>query len=206
MKIKVCGMKYPGNIKELTALPIDMLGMIFYEKSPRYAGGLNAGELDNIPPAIRKVGVFVNESLENMLEIIDRYHLQMVQLHGNESPALCEKIKLRGVEVIKAFPVKETGDLKKCSIYENRCDYFLFDTPSSRYGGSGKKFDWQILSSCKSQTPFFLSGGIDSSDIESIRQLPVSQLYAIDLNSRFEFSPGLKNINKLKEFISGLNF
>jgi phosphoribosylanthranilate isomerase len=205
MKIKVCGMKYPENIIELCDLPIHMMGLIFYEKSLRYAGELNVEHLSKVRSCMQLVGVFVNEIQENILKKIQKYDLQIVQLHGMESPVTCKDLKSKGIKVIKTFQIEEPGDLKKCIFYENVCDYFLFDTKTSQYGGSGKKFDWQILLSYESQTPFFLSGGIGMDDIESIKQLNIPQLYAIDVNSRFEIAPGLKDISKLKQFISYLS-
>jgi indole-3-glycerol phosphate synthase len=201
-KVKVCGMKYPHNIRELSALPIDMIGLIFYEKSPRYAGDLDAKDMETLPSSIQKTGVFVNAEKEYILAKIERYGLQQIQLHGNESPGFCRELKATGVKIIKAFPVCEAGDIAACLPYEDACDYFLFDTKTDRFGGSGEKFDWKILEAYRGVTPFFLSGGIDSADIESIRNLNHPMLYAIDLNSKFETAPGLKDINKVGQFLS----
>jgi phosphoribosylanthranilate isomerase len=201
MKIKVCGMKNPENIKELITLPIDMIGFIFYEKSPRYAGNLDLEALKIIPDSIRKVGVFVDETIEKITTKIREYDLSMVQLHGIESPSLCNKLKAQVIKDIKSFSIEEKEDLKECVFYENACDYFLFDTKTPQYGGSGKKFDWQILSYFQSEKPFFLSGGIGMEDMDTINQLKIPQLYAIDLNSKFEIEPGIKDISKLKEFV-----
>lgn len=198
-------MKYPENIIELCELPIHIMGLIFYEKSPRYAGELAIEQLCKIHQAIQLVGVFVNEKLETILKTIQKYNLQMVQLHGMESPVLCKELKSKGIEVIKAFQIEDAGDLKKCIFYGNVCDYFLFDTKTPQYGGSGKKFDWQILSSYKGSTPFFLSGGIGPDDVEAINRLDIPQLYAIDVNSKFEIAPGLKDTSKLRRFISNLS-
>jgi indole-3-glycerol phosphate synthase len=199
-KIKVCGMKYPENIRALAALPIDMIGLIFYEESPRYIGDLDRKELESIPPSIQKTGVFVNESKEYILSKMKEYDLQMIQLHGDESPAFCQELKSGAIKIIKAFPINKAEDLRASFFYENTCDYFLFDTKTSQFGGSGKKFDWEILSSYRGKTPFFLSGGIDAEDVEAIRQLHHPLLYAIDLNSKFETEPGRKDIDKLREF------
>ena len=195
-------MKDPENIKELLRLPIDMIGLIFYEKSPRYVGELDPGEFDIVPPNIQKVGVFVDESEEKMLDKKEQYGLQMLQLHGSESPALCKQLKDKGIRVIKAFRVEKSEDLEKIVRYESVCDYFLFDAQTPLYGGSGKKFDWRILASCPSKKPFFLSGGIDTDDYERVRQWNMPQLYALDLNSRFEISPGLKDIHRIRQFLS----
>ena len=205
-------MKYPENIKKLINLPIDMMGLIFYEKSARYAGNLPANELRILPSHIQKVGVFVNASEKAIYDKIKEYDLQMVQLHGDESPGFCREIKNTGIKVIKAFSIGETDDFKQLHLYENTCDYFLFDTkthltpgpfPQERrvYGGSGEKFDWEMLPSYNGQTPFILSGGIGPEDAESIKKLQHSKLYGIDLNSRFETNPGEKNIEKLREFL-----
>jgi indole-3-glycerol phosphate synthase len=202
--IKVCGTKDPENIAALSQLPIDMTGLIFYEKSPRYAGSSDPAVWQILPPSIRKVGVFVNETKENIQKRIQEYRLQMIQLHGDESPVFCKEIRALGVQVIKAFPIEETEDLKKTVFYEQACDYFLFDTKTPQYGGSGKKFNWQLLGAYSGTTPFFLSGGIDSEDAESIRQLNMPLLHAIDLNSRFEIRPGVKDIAKITSFISNL--
>jgi phosphoribosylanthranilate isomerase len=199
-KIKVCGLKHPHNIKELSTLPIDMIGLIFYEKSPRYAGNLDAKTLRTLLDSIQKVGVFVNESKLNILAKIKQYDLQLIQLHGNESPGFCQELKSCGIKIIKAFPIREAGDLTASLSYENACDYFLFDTKTSQFGGSGEKFDWKILASYTGKTPFFLSGGIGIEDAETIRQIKHPLLYAIDLNSKFETVPGLKDVNKLRKF------
>ncbi|GHT61993.1 N-(5'-phosphoribosyl)anthranilate isomerase [Bacteroidia bacterium] len=202
MQIKVCGMKYPENISELIHLPIDMMGLIFYEKSARYAGGLPADALRIVPPGIQKVGVFVNSFAEEIFEKARKYDLQMVQLHGVESPDFCKKLKNAGIKVIKAFQIEKAGDLQRGNWYENTCDYFLFDTKTPAYGGSGQKFDWEILSSYTGQTPFILSGGIGPEDAESIRKIRNPKLYGVDLNSRFEVRPGEKDIEKLRGFLS----
>jgi phosphoribosylanthranilate isomerase len=201
MKIKVCGMKYLLNIKELVALPIDMMGLIFYEKTKRTAENLPASELRIVPSNIQKVGVFVNASEETILDKIKEYDLQAVQLHGDESPDFCRKIRNTGIRVIKAFSIGEISDFKTSDLYENACDYFLFDTKTSLYGGSGNKFDWEILSLYTGETPFILSGGIGPEDAESIKKLQNPKLYGIDLNSRFEISPGEKDIEKIHQFL-----
>ena len=198
-------MKYPENIKELISLPIDMMGLIFYEKTKRYAGNLPASELRIVPSNIQKVGVFVNASEEAVFDKIKEYDLQIVQLHGNESSDFCREIKKTGIKVIKSFSIERVDYFKKLDLYENTCDYFLFDTKTPLYGGSGNKFDWEMLSSYNGQTPFLLSGGIGLEDAELIKKLRNSKLYGIDLNSRFETNPGEKDIEKLREFLLQLN-
>lgn len=201
-RFKVCGLKHSENIRQVCQLPIDMIGLIFYEKSPRYAGGLDAKALETLPSFIRKTGVFVNASGEYILSKVGQYGLQQVQLHGNESPAFCRELKSGGIKIIKAFPLRESGDLSVTIPYEGACDYFLFDAKTPQFGGSGEKFDWKILASYTGKTPFFLSGGVDAADAEALRQIKHPLLYAIDLNSRFETSPGLKDVNRLREFLS----
>jgi phosphoribosylanthranilate isomerase len=201
MKVKVCGLNNAENIRELAALPIDMMGLIFYEKSPRCAGGLSAEALTAVPLSIEKVGVFVDEVPERILDKVEQYDLQAVQLHGHESPVLCSALKSQGIKVIKAFPVRDAEDITASASYEDTCDYFLFDTKTAQPGGSGEKFDWGILSCYQGNTPFFLSGGIDTDDASDIKKLCLPLLYAIDLNSRFEVAPGVKNINKIRDFL-----
>jgi len=205
MKIKVCGMKDPENMQALAELPIDLMGLIFYEKSPRYVNDWDADRINALSLPISKVGVFVNAPLEIILDKVERFHLHSVQLHGKESPDFCRALWGKGISVIKAFQVKTIEDWKTCRLYEDCCDYFLFDTPTPRYGGSGNKFDWEMLSAYTGATPFFLSGGIAPEDAEKINSLNFPQLIAIDLNSQFETAPGIKDINSIRKFLSGLN-
>lgn len=187
-------MKYPDNIRQLSDLAIDIMGFIFYPESPRYAGDLQPDSLKNIPARIKKAGVFVNEDKTKILEIAKTYDLQMLQLHGQESPELCKELRDAGYQIIKAFPVKTPEDFNRCSLYTSVCDYFLFDTKTYVYGGSGQKFDWNILAAYREKTPFFLSGGICVEDVKSFN-LQIDTLFAIDLNSRFEITAGLKDID-----------
>lgn len=203
MKIKVCGMKYPENINQLKQLSVDFIGFIFYQKSPRYIGDLEPDFLTSLPQTLSRVGVFLNEDMEMIACMVKRYRLTHVQLHGQESPDFCvECRKIQGVKIIKAFNISDVGDLMATSGYVGKCDYFLFDTKSPQHGGSGLKFDWNILNEYKEGIPFFLSGGISDSDIDIIKKLSFSKLYALDLNSKFEIEPGLKDIEKLKKFIT----
>jgi len=195
MKIKVCGMKYPDNVKELSKLPIDYMGMIFYDKSPRF---VETGQLPDTP--FDKVGVFVNADIDYIKEKIKKYNLNLIQLHGNESPDFCKELN-NSLSVMKVFSISVSSDLEKTDEYENICSYFLFDTKTPNYGGSGEKFDWQILNSYKGNTPFFLSGGISIDDTSAIKNITHPLFYGIDLNSRFEKEPGLKNIELIKQFI-----
>lgn len=207
MKIKVCGMKDPQNIKELACLPVDFMGLIFYPKSSRYAAGLTSIELnDSLSKGVKRVGVFVDEKVDVILSNIKKYDLDYVQLHGSESPDICKRIKMEypHVGVIKVFSVSESFDFEDTKEYEAVSDYFLFDTKTPQYGGSGQKFDWSVLDSYKGSIPFFLSGGISSDDIEAIKSIKHPRLFALDLNSKFEVSSGYKNIELLKIFIDNL--
>ena len=178
------------------------MGFIFYPKSPRYAEPLDIKTLEALPPTIKKIGVFVNEDIENILTIAYKYKLDGLQLHGTELVDMCRKLKKLGYLVIKAFPIAEAYNFKVTKAYEGVCDYFLFDTKTDAYGGSGVKFNWQILKGYKGETPFLLSGGIAVDDAEAIRKIEHPLFAGIDLNSKFELKPGLKNISLLKEFIS----
>ena len=204
MKIKVCGLKFPKNIQALAELPVDMMGLIFYEKSPRYVDNRDAYRINALALTIPKVGVFVDSTFEVVLDKVERFGLQLVQLHGQESPDFCHALREKGIPIIKAFRINTTDDLKICRLYEDCCDYFLFDTPTPHYGGSGSKFNWELLSAYIGTTPFFLSGGIEPEDAAIINQLDFPQLVAVDLNSRFETAPGIKDIDKIRRFISGI--
>lgn len=193
--VKVCGMRIPHNIEELTQLPINYIGFIFYKKSKRFVSTLPLVEM---PDTIKKVGVFVNSTIEDVKTEI-AHGLQAVQLHGDESAAYCQSIKDTGVEVIKAFGIGSVMDWKQLEPYTTVVDYFLFDTSSAQYGGTGITFDWQILKEYPYDTPYFLSGGLDIDNIPTAQQITDPRLVGLDLNSRFEIEPGLKNINRIKE-------
>ncbi len=205
MIIKVCGMKDAQNIQDLAKLNPDYIGFIFYAKSPRYAATTDKNILSNIDIAIQKVGVFVNESFETILETANSYGLEVVQLHGNESPETCKLLQEEGLTVFKAFPISEASDFEKTAKYDGFCDYFLFDTKTSQHGGSGQKFDWHLLNNYTGETPFLLSGGIDLEDATDILQIKHMQFAGIDINSKFELEPGLKDILKIKKFTQMLN-
>jgi len=196
-------MKYPDNIKELGELPINFMGMIFYAKSPRYADNLTGRDVDTVPQGIKLVGVFVDADIEYIAEKTVRYGLDMIQLHGNESPGFCKELN-KTVPVIKAFSIAEASDLDKVKQYEGIVDYFLFDTKTPQYGGSGQKFDWNILNEYHGNTHFLLSGGISIDDAEAIKGITHPLFYGIDLNSKFEIEPGLKDIQLLQQFIKAL--
>ena len=201
MKIKVCGMKYPDNIRQITKLPIQYMGFIFYEKSPRYVGTSFHVDL-SFSESLHRVGVFVNASEEEVLEKVQQFGLTAVQLHGSETPEQAFSLKQRHLEVFKVFSIAEKADLQKTALYEDCCDYFLFDTKTPLYGGSGKSFDWDVLSGYKGKLPFFLSGGIGPDDLERLRQFRHPRWAGIDLNSKFEQSPGCKDTAMISTFIN----
>ncbi|MEO6883271.1 MAG: phosphoribosylanthranilate isomerase [Bacteroidia bacterium] len=198
MKWKVCGMKFEKNIFEVAELKPDYMGFIFYEKSPRFVG--KDFKMPEISKGIKKVGVFVNESVEEILACVKKQNLQFVQLHGNETVAYCNELKNKNVSIIKAFGIDEEFNFTQLPTYEKYCDYFLFDIKTSKYGGSGKKFDWNILQKYEGEKLFFLSGGIDLEAASFLSESTINKaLYAMDVNSKFEIMPGLKNCQTLKK-------
>jgi len=202
IKIKVCGMRQAENINDLARLQPDFIGFIFYKKSSRYVGEeFDEAILNTLNPKIDRTGVFVNSSAEYIQQKVKQYGLNFVQLHGNESPKECKSLQSTA-KVIKAFGVDELFDFEILNQYQGSCDYFLFDTKTPQKGGSGKKFKWEVLNQYKLNTPFFLSGGIDETDAKNILNLNNKNLFAIDINSRFETSPAYKNISKIHKFIS----
>jgi phosphoribosylanthranilate isomerase len=204
MKIKVCGMTDIGQIIQLTEMGIDFSGMIFYDNSPRYVRGkIAVGELKDISTLTKLTGVFVNEKLEQVEETSEKYYLSCVQLCGEESPEYCSLLKKK-LEVIKVISVGDDGDLSMLSSYLDACDYFLFDTRSEKYGGSGKRFNWDVLKYAEINKPFFLSGGISTDDVQNILFFRHPDFAGIDINSRFETAPGKKDIQKIKIFIDKL--
>ena len=206
MQIKICGMKYPENILEVSTLHPDYMGFIFYSRSPRFAEKLDLSLLNSLPKDIQKVGVFVNESLENILTYIHKYNLDAVQLHGSENKKLCREIKEEAkTTVIKVFSIMGAYNLKVTKEYEDVADLFLFDTKTDLYGGSGQKFNWNILYEYTGEKEFLLSGGISADDVKAIRKIEHPKMIGVDLNSRFEIKPGLKNVEMLREFITELN-
>jgi phosphoribosylanthranilate isomerase len=207
MKIKICGMKYPDNILEVGSLLPDYMGFIFWEKSARYFDGV----LPNLPQSIKKTGVFVNASQEDIVSKVNQYDLQVVQLHGHESVTFCQKLKntlAKSIEIIKVFSVNSTFDFDELKPFESVCDYFLFDTKGKLPGGNGTTFDWKVLEKYPSQKPFFLSGGIGLDEIDLVKQILKTDLpiYAIDVNSKFEIETGLKNTKLLASFKQKINF
>ncbi|MFT3992676.1 MAG: phosphoribosylanthranilate isomerase [Dysgonomonas sp.] len=206
MRVKVCGMREPQNIKELGNLPIDFMGMIFYSKSPRFVADLSLNDLNSsISGAVERVGVFVNADMNYIMEKVNTYNLDVVQLHGNESPEFCRELN-ETLPIIKAFSVYDAIDFEQTKAYEGLWGYFLFDTKTPQHGGSGQKFDWKLLDNYKGNTPFYLSGGISIDDVDSIKNIRHPQFVGVDLNSRFEIEPGLKDIKLLEKFIKELRY
>jgi phosphoribosylanthranilate isomerase len=199
LKIKVCGMRDPQNLEQLCALGPDYVGFIFYPPSKRYVGNAPDPALFRIPgPAIKKVGVFVDADLRDLRKIIDLYGLDAAQLHGNESVDYCGQLSMTGPEVIKVLD-PHTLD-SEIMHYSGVADYLLFDSAGTGSGGTGRKFNWDLLRGFPVQAPFFLSGGIGPDDAGQVRTLAPGGLAGVDVNSRFELAPGIKDIELLKEF------
>jgi phosphoribosylanthranilate isomerase len=205
--LKICGMKH--NIAEVASLQPEFLGFIFYDKSPRFFDG----EIPSLPTGIKKVGIFVNASLEDILEKVKKYSLDVVQLHGEENVSFCKTLKkgldcarpdsFRSIEIWKVFSIKDKFDFDILKPYENAVDKFLFDTKGKEKGGNGYTFNWEILKNYPSEKPFILSGGIGLEEIESLKKLLKTELpiHAIDVNSKFETRPGMKDVSVLASFI-----
>lgn len=198
MIVKVCGLREPDNIRAVEQLGVDWLGLIFWPKSSRYVSEKPA----YLPTRCKRVGVFVDADIEDVLRHIEDYGLDIVQLHGHESPdyirALAASLPCR---IIKAISVESRDDIAAYRAYDGLVDYFLFDTKCKTVGGSGEHFDWSVLDAYDGQTPFLLSGGIGPGDRERLRHFHHPMLAGIDLNSRFEQSPALKDIDQLKQFL-----
>ena len=201
MKLKVCGMKYKDNIEALLQLQPDFIGFIFYPNSKRFVNEeLNETNIHNIPASITKVGVFVNETKDNIISICKKYRIETIQLHGEENQDFCKTLKETGLSVIKAFSIGETFNFDTLANYNTSCNFFLFDTKGDNYGGTGIKFDWEVLKGKEIKLPYFLSGGIDLTDATSILNSDFLNIFSIDINSKFELAPGVKDIEKIKQF------
>ncbi|MCG1035840.1 phosphoribosylanthranilate isomerase [Polaribacter sargassicola] len=225
MKLKVCGMKYVENIQQVADLQPDYLGFIFYEKSKRNFEGI----IPEFSNSIKKTGVFVNEYKEIVISLVEEYRLEAIQLHGDESVAYIKELKHQlersrelkieenksikkkknqhyisknEIEIIKVFGIKDEFNFDVLKPYLDVVDFFLFDTKGKERGGNGTKFDWSVLEKYPFDKPFFLSGGIGLEDVEEVKKIVKSNLpiYALDVNSKFEIKPGLKNINEVKSF------
>ena len=195
--LKVCGMRDPENIAELVELEPDFIGFIFHEPSPRHC---NRSPETAISETIGKTGVFVNKPEDYILRKKEDFQLDYIQLHGTETPEFCQKVRQEAGPVIKAFNLNNKFDFNRLEAYASCCDFFLFDTLGSHAGGNGITFDWEILKSYHGTTPFLLSGGIDESMAKTIKQISHPAFYGVDINSRFELRPAIKDINKIKRF------
>lgn len=200
MMIKVCGMRDAQNIRDVESLGVDWIGMIFWPKSKRYVAEVPS----YLPGHLKKVGVFVDSTLDDILQHISDYQLDIIQLHGQESPDFAKALKPH--TIIKAFNIEKADDLLQTEKYEGIADYFLFDTKGKMVGGNGQKFDWSVLTAYQGKTPFLLSGGIGPEDVESVKSFRHPRCIGIDLNSRFESEPGFKDINQLKTFINNIRY
>lgn len=210
LKLKICGMRDPDNIDQVALLQPDYLGLIFFEGSPRFV----KDEIRELEGTVKKTGVFVNASEDLIVEKVRKYDLSAVQLHGEESPEFCRQLKNtfseagKNPELIKVFGVKETFNFDLLEAYEGIVELFLFDTKGKSKGGNGITFNWEVLKDYPSPTPFFLSGGIGPEEIPAIKSLyqhfqkknKQELFFGVDVNSRFETAPGLKNAEKLKTF------
>lgn len=207
MRIKVCGMTKADQVRQLDEMGVEFAGFIFYPKSPRYVfKTMPATEIKKIRGKINKVGVFVNADPDEILKTVDACGLYLVQLHGDENPRVCERIA-NYVSVIKAFRISEDDNIEwKIREYYDAVDMYMFDTEGAGYGGTGKKFNWQLLKGQNIRKPFFLSGGISPDDAESLKTFqndPVAKdLFAVDINSKFEIMPGVKDMDLVKQFVT----
>lgn len=229
MKIKVCGMRDAQNIRDVAALDIDLMGFIFYPKSPRFVSLISsqAGIIPDysperlnmavnadgkpgyiFPKRIKRVGVFVDEMPQTIITYVYNYSLDYIQLHGKETPTLIDNLRrtlvpdlVPDIKVIKAFGINSADDLQQCEAYEGYADLFLFDTRTPLKGGSGRQFNWSVLEAYHGRTPFLLSGGIGPEDADRVKAFHHPQCVGIDLNSRFETAPAMKDVELLSKFI-----
>lgn len=208
MKMKICGMRDRENIRAIAALKPDYMGLIFYPGSKRYVEQADSDLLESLFPQIKVTGVFVNESQQEIVNKVSEYHLKAVQLHGQETAEYCTSLQKalasidNGIEMIKAFAVNDDFTFETVREYEALVDFFLFDTKTSGHGGSGLKFNWEILKNYNSAKPYFLSGGIGPDDLEQLMNWDDERFFAVDLNSKFEISPALKDTDKVSRAIN----
>ena len=207
--IKVCGVTLPSQLEALDEMGVDLAGFIFYPKSPRFvANRISPDYLRKFRGRIAKVGVFVNMPFEELMRTVEDYRLDMVQLHGDEIPRYCEQVA-NYITVIKAFRLSENDPIDwMAKPYDEACDMYMFDTLGAGYGGTGKKFDWNVLKNSMIDKLFFLSGGIEPGDEEKLKQFVkeniAKKIFAVDINSKFETSPGVKDLKKVREFVENL--
>ena len=216
MKIKVCGTRVPENIEALLRLPIDYLGFIFYPASPRFVGeGDELGEWVRAHEAafgdVKRVGVFVNAEIDEILNKVHDYRLDLVQLHGAERPEYCRELaafwkvsSMHRAKLVKAFAVAPEFDFSQLDAFTSTCSLFLFDTKGASPGGTGQVFDWTLLDRYQGATPFLLAGGIGPESADAIRRFPHPQFAGVDINSRFETEPGVKNVEMVRAFATTL--
>ena len=196
-------MRDTQNIKDLLSLQPDYMGFIFYENSPRSAEGvLDHRVLKDFPKSTQKVGVFVNASFEFIVSKVEEFELDMLQLHGEETVELLKQLKAEGLQIVKVFGVDDDFDFPVLEPYKAYVDYFLFDTKSKQRGGTGIQFNWQKLKEYDQEIPFFLSGGISNENIHLLDDIKGLNIHAIDVNSKYELEPGLKDIEKIKELVN----
>lgn len=206
MIVKICGLSDPESIRETAVLHPDMMGFIFYQPSPRHACGLLPETISGLPAGIDRVGVFVDAGITHILSIAARYGLTSVQLHGKETPHTCRLLRESGLRVMKAIGVRTGIDWTHTALYEGSVDMLVLDTFSAAHGGSGRKFDWNLLHDDPLTTPFLLSGGISPDDAAAVKTAMASlpRMAGIDINSRFERAPGAKDLHLIKHFLSEL--
>lgn len=210
MKLKVCANTLPEQVNGLDEMGVALAGFIFYPKSPRYMRQkISPGKMRQIKGKIIKVGVFVNAPYDELMKTVEEYRLDMVQLHGDETPFFCEKIA-DYISVIKAFRLSDNDSIEwMTKPYHRVCDFFMFDTLGVGYGGTGKKFDWKILEQSPPVKPYFVSGGIEPGDVEKLKEFAKTvageKLFAVDISNKFEIAGGVKDMNKIKTFVNNLN-
>jgi phosphoribosylanthranilate isomerase len=201
-RVKVCGLTDAMNARQVADAGADFAGFIFYPQSKRFVGeNPHADLFMNVPARVKKVGVFVNEKKEKIIEITQKYRLDLVQLHGGEPAAFCNDLKIKNISIMKAFGIGEDFDFDRLTDYKDICDYFLFDTQTMLHGGSGIKFRWERLGEYKLDIPFFIGGGIGPLDVQMVRSIHHPGFFAADINSRFETAPGMKDIDLVRTFI-----
>ena len=202
VKLKVCGLKHKNNLFDVVEAGVDFVGMIFYEKSPRYIiNSLYPEDVWFLPDEVQKIGVFVDSDIEYIKKNVRLYQLDLIQLHGSESPEYCKEIRSEGYQLIKVFGVDTDFDFQVMEKYLDAVDYFLLDTKTKHFGGSGQQFDWTLLEKYPYQIPLFVGGGVGLENAELVLRKNYSFLYALDFNSRLETEPGLKDITKVKDAV-----
>jgi phosphoribosylanthranilate isomerase len=206
MQVKICGMREATNLGEITGLAPAFVGFIFYAKSSRYvADALDTALLRSLPPQVRKVGVFVDADLPEVLATTTRYGLDYVQLHGHETPTYCQAAHAHGLRIIKAFSVGDSFDFSTLAAYAPYCELFLFDTKGAQPGGNGTAFDWSILADYQGPIPFLLSGGLGLNNVAELRQFQHPQLVGYDFNSQLETAPALKDVAATRQLLTQLH-